>query len=62
MIGRCLPELVIVWPGDLDDSGEVTVHDVISLAAQWDRTGPARAARDMTWQAHAADCWPERAG
>ncbi len=44
----------VVWPGDADNDGTVTVFDLFLAASGYGRTGPARTSPGSNWQGYAA--------
>jgi len=55
--GSCLPAVVTVWPGDLNDDGRVSAADVLPLARYWGKTGIARVDGSITWKGQEVDIW-----
>ena len=51
---RTLP--LTVWPGDMDNDGDVDQADVLKLGVYYGKTGPDRDGNDMTWSAK--ECLP----
>ncbi|MCS7085250.1 MAG: hypothetical protein RMM53_03440, partial [Bacteroidia bacterium] len=45
----------VVWPGDADNDGTVSISDMFLIAGGYGRTGPARANPGSNWQGYAAD-------
>ena len=59
--GRCRPEQITVWPGDMDNSGLVDIGDVYGLAQHWGTTGAARQQRGLKWSGYMIEPWVESA-
>lgn len=48
---------VFVWPGDVDNDGDVDVDDVVSLAEVWGLEGPKRPGATGNWMGQGATFW-----
>jgi len=46
-----------VWPGDADNNGAVTKHDVLKIGLAYGHTGAARANANNSWEAQHAANW-----
>jgi fibronectin type 3 domain-containing protein len=46
-----------IWPGDLDNSGQSDLYDVLLLGVYWHNTGLARSEPSYTWVAQQAPRW-----
>jgi hypothetical protein len=52
----------MVWPGDMDDNGEVDQFDIFPLGDYWGKTGPSRAEEDRgcEWRKTTAQPWTQK--
>ncbi|MCD6310644.1 MAG: hypothetical protein J7M18_08000, partial [Candidatus Eremiobacteraeota bacterium] len=53
------PVMVDVWPGDLNNDGEVDVFDILNVGAYWEKNGYSRYPAEITWSAQPARRWPD---
>ena len=49
-----------VWPGDMDNDGDVDQADVLKLGVYYGKTGPSRTGGSMTWSGQSCLTWTPR--
>ena len=51
---------VTVWPGDMDNDGDVDQADILKLGIYYEKSGPSRTGGSMNWTGQAAKTWVPR--
>ncbi len=59
--GDCIKQCAgdCVWPGDIDQNGQVDMLDLLALGNELGKTGPVRPYIGTTFRSHNADNWGE---